>query len=123
MSARSASTSDREWNDVQRAELSDMVGGWFVGDFSPTVLASKDAEVAIKHYAAGAYEELHHHKIATEITVIVSGRVEMMGQPFEAGAIVTLAPNEATDFRVIEDTVTVVVKLPSVTGDKYLGRA
>lgn len=107
---------------MHRAKLDDMVKGWFVGDFSPTVLASKDVEIAIKHYVAGDYEELHHHKIATEITAIVSGRVIMMGEEFGAGAIVTLAPNEASDFQVLEDTVTVVVKLPSVMGDKYAGQ-
>jgi hypothetical protein len=36
--------------------LADMKGGWFVGDFSPTVLRTPDFEVAVKEYAAGARE-------------------------------------------------------------------
>lgn len=97
-----------------------MVGGWFVGHFSPTVLQSDDFEVAIKRYPTGAYEAQHLHKIATEITVIVTGKVQMSGTIYEADDIICIAPGEATDFRALEDTITVVVKAPSIAGDKYL---
>ena len=78
-------------------------------------------EVAVKHYAAGDREDVHHHKVATEITLIVSGEVEMMGQRWSAGDIVVVEPGEATDFLAVTDAVNVVVKLPSVAGDKYAG--
>ena len=95
--------------------------GWFVGDFAPAVLRSTACEVAVKHYAAGDREDVHHHKVATEITLIVSGEVEMMGQRWSAGDIVVVEPGEATDFLAVTDAVNVVVKLPSVAGDKYAG--
>jgi hypothetical protein len=98
-----------------------MVKGWFVGDFAPAVLRSTACEVAVKHYAAGDREDVHHHKVATEITLIVSGEVEMMGQRWSAGDIVVVEPGEATDFLAVTDAVNVVVKLPSVAGDKYAG--
>lgn len=101
-------------------KLDDMIKGWFVGDFDQTACRTKDFEVAVKDYPAGAFEAAHHHKIATEITVIVSGRVRMMGQLFGKGDIITLAPGEVTSFEALEDTVTVVVKFPSVPSDKYL---
>ena len=56
-----------------------MVKGWFVGRFTPTVLSTNDVEVAVKHYKKGDYESAHYHKIATEVTVIISGRVKMNG--------------------------------------------
>ena len=101
--------------------LEDMVKGWFVGDFEPTALRSRDCEVAVKYYKAGDREDTHHHRIATEITVIVSGEVCMMGKRWQAGDIVLVEPNEPTDFEAITDAVNVVVKLPSVIGDKYVG--
>jgi hypothetical protein len=82
---------------------------------------SKDVEVAIKHYKAGDREDTHHHRVAVEITAIVSGEVMMMGRRWGPGDIVTVEPGEATDFRAITDAVNVVVKLPSVMGDKYAG--
>jgi hypothetical protein len=35
------------------------------------------------------------------------------------GDIIKLSPGEASAFSAITDVTTVVVKLPSVTGDKY----
>ncbi len=106
---------------MKHARLENMVKGWFVGDFEPTLLRSKDVEVAVKHYKAGDREDTHHHRIATEITVIVSGEVTMMGKRWSAGDIVQVEPGEATDFEALTDAVNVVVKLPSVMGDKYAG--
>ena len=98
-----------------------MVKGWFVGNFTPTALGTNACEVAVKTYAAGVHEERHYHKIAQEITLIQSGRVRMNGTEFHTGDIVLIAPMESTDFLAMEDTVTVVVKIPGVLDDKYLG--
>ena len=101
--------------------LSAMVGGWFVGNFEPAVINSLDFEASVKHYQKGDTEQLHHHKIATEITVISSGVVRMCGQIWNSGTIVVIEPGEATDFECLEDATTFVIKFPSVIGDKYLG--
>ena len=102
------------------AELSEMTGGWFVGAFTPVVLQTGVCEVACKRYQAGAVEPRHVHRIATEVTLIVSGRAVMNGAVLTAGQIIRLAPGEPADFAALEDTVTVVVKTPSVAGDKYV---
>ena len=99
--------------------LQDMVGGWIVGNFEPTCLKTSACEVACKHYDAGAAEAAHVHHIATELTLIAAGRVTMNGRTYGAGDIIVLEPGEATDFRALEKTTTVVVKMPSVLGDKY----
>lgn len=100
--------------------LNEMFKGWFVGDFDPTIIKSKDFEVAVKRYEKGDYEERHVHKISTELTVIVEGKVKMNGVVYEKDDIITINPNESTDFECLENTVTVVVKTPSVRDDKYL---
>lgn len=102
--------------------LEDMTRGWFVGNFTPTLLTSEQLEVAVQHFAAGTEEAEHHHRLATEITVIVSGRAVMCGRELIAGDIMVLPPGTATSFRAIEDTVTTVVKSPCALGDKYPGR-
>jgi hypothetical protein len=105
---------------MQFASLSEMVKGWFVGDFVPTVFQTGAAEVAIKHYRAGDTEAWHVHRVGTEITAVVSGAVHMADRTFGAGAIIRLDPGEGTDFLAVEDSITVVVKLPSIRGDKFL---
>lgn len=103
------------------AKLDDMIKGWFVGSFEPTLLNTNDVEVAVKKYKKGDSEDKHYHKIATEITVIVSGRVKMNGVVYVQGDIIVIEPNEATNFEALEDTVNTVVKFPGASNDKYLG--
>ena len=83
---------------MKKYQLNQMTKGWFVGDFVPTIIPTQDVEIAIKHYKKGDFEERHHHKIATELTAIISGAVRMNGQEFIAGDIVLIEPGESTDF-------------------------
>ena len=101
------------------AKLDDMVKGWFVGNFDPSLYKTDNVEVAVKRYSAGSVEPWHYHKVATEITVIISGRVKMRGEEFCGGDIILIEPDTETDFEVLEDTVTTVVKLPGASNDKY----
>jgi quercetin dioxygenase-like cupin family protein len=100
-------------------QLDKMTKGWFVGDFSPAAVQTAAAEVAVQHYKAGEREEAHLHKVAVEVTLVLDGTIEMCGRRLRYGDIIKLAPGEATDFVAITDATTVVVKLPSVKGDKY----
>lgn len=102
------------------AHIDDMTRGWFVGNFFPSLFLTNDVEVAVKHYKKGDYEEAHYHKIATELTVVISGTVCMNGQKYHSGDIVVMEPGEVTDFEALTDAVNVVVKLPGVNNDKYL---
>lgn len=100
--------------------LKDMIGGWFVGNFEPCVMKTEDFEVAVKEYRAGDKEQEHLHKVAVELTVIVRGKVKMNSVEYAEGDIIQIDPGNSTDFEAIEDSITVVVKQPSVKGDKYL---
>jgi hypothetical protein len=102
-------------------QLDRMTKGWFVGDFQPTILQTPSVEVGIKHYRAGDAEDAHHHKVAVELTAVVSGRVRMFDREFGPGDIIRIDPGETTAFAALTDAVTVVVKQPSVAGDKYPG--
>ena len=102
-------------------QLSDMKGGWFAGNFEPTLVRTGDFEVAVKSYKKGDYEKKHYHKIATEYTVITFGEVEMNKIKYSAGQIIRIDPGEATDFLVVSNiAITTVLKVPSVANDKYL---
>ena len=104
---------------MTRSKLADMTKGWFVGDFDPTALRTQAAEVAVKTYAAGDKEGWHYHKVATEVTLILSGEVRMNGAAYGAGDVIRIEPGEGTDFEAVTDATTVVAKVPSVAGDKY----
>ena len=105
---------------IKLFKLQNMNKGWFIGNFQPSVLTTKEFEVGVKYYNKGDKELSHFHKIATEITVVISGKVIMCEKEFQKGDIILLEPETATSFEAIEDTITVVVKLPSILDDKYL---
>lgn len=100
-------------------KLDDMVKGWFIGDFEPSLFNTSDVEVGVKYYKEGDYEPSHFHKIATEFTLVLDGKVEMNGKVYESGQIVKIIPYESTDFRALTNVKTVVVKIPGATNDKY----
>ena len=104
-----------------KLKLNDMVNGWFVGNFNPSLIKTEDVEVAIKKYQAKECEDRHYHKIATEVTVVLDGEVEMNGVKCTAGDIVVMEPFKSTDFIAISDATIVVVKHPGATNDKYIG--
>ena len=105
---------------MRTCQLSDMLFGWFVGNFEPTSFRTSACEVAVKSYLKNDYEMSHYHKIATEITVVVKGRIRMFDKVYEEGAIIVAEPGDVTDFTALEDTVNVVVKVPGVNNDKYV---
>lgn len=105
---------------MRQYRLEDFTRGWLVGDFEPNIIRTKEFEVMVRYYKAGDTEAKHVHKIADEITVIVSGKFKMNGEEVGPGDIVHLFPGDPTDFACLEDGATTVIKRPSVMGDKYL---
>jgi len=106
---------------MKKYRLENFKGGWFIGDFEPTIVKTKRFEVSVKHYKKGDTEKKHVHKLAEEFTVVISGKCQLNGQILESGDIAVLKKGEkmTEDFKALEDTVTTVVKIPSVIGDKY----
>lgn len=105
---------------MKTARLDDMVRGWFVGAFEPTVLSTDAVEVGVKRYPAGSRDAAHIHKVATEVTLILEGTAVLNGRRLEAGDIVVIEPGEAASFETLTPVTTVVVKCPGALDDKYL---
>jgi hypothetical protein len=95
-------------------------GGWFIGNFEPTIVPSNDVEICIKRYNAGDRDQRHLHKVADEITMIIEGTVEMNNKKFTKNDIIWIEKGEASEFVALTDVVLCAVKLPCVKGDKYI---
>lgn len=98
----------------------DMIGGWFVGDFEPTAYKTKEFEVSYKTHLAGEIWDNHYHKIATEINYLIRGKMNLSGTTLEEGDIFILNPGEIAIPEFITDCELIVVKTPSIKGDKYI---
>jgi quercetin dioxygenase-like cupin family protein len=99
--------------------INDYIKGWIVGNFTPSIIQNENIEIAIKKYKSGDIEPKHYHKIATEYTIVLSGKVKMIDMVFGQDEIVEIKPNVANQFECLEDCVLLVIKTPSVIGDKY----
>lgn len=95
-------------------KLENFTNGWFIGNFDPALLKSTDMEIAVQHTPKGTLVEHHFQKTATEYNVIISGTMRVENNILSAGDIFVYLPNEVCNVEVLEDTVTVVVKTPSV---------
>jgi mannose-6-phosphate isomerase-like protein (cupin superfamily) len=100
-------------------KLDSFVNGWFIGAFNPSLFSTESFEVAVKRYNAGDSEASHYHLIATEYTVIVEGEALFNDKLLVKDEIAVIYPGEHVRFEAVTDVVTVVVKVPSVSNDKY----
>lgn len=105
---------------MEKYNLSSFKGGWFLGSFEPTLYDTFYFEVGIKEYKAGTVELAHFHKVATEWTVITSGKAKINDIELNEGDILQINPNEVAKFEAITDVKTTVVKIPSIKNDKFL---
>src|SRR3989338_3445097 len=101
-------------------KLKDYTRGRIIGDITPVILQTKAFEFCAKDYKAGDSEAAHVHKVATEISVIVTGSFKMNDTLLKKGDVLVMEPNDVGQFSCLEDGSIAVVKVPSVKGDKYL---
>jgi mannose-6-phosphate isomerase-like protein (cupin superfamily) len=105
---------------MKKYVLNEMVGGWFIGNFEPSVYNSKDFEVCLKRYKKGDKEAAHFQHTATEYTLVVSGRIRLGERHFGENEIIEIPPLEIADFESLTDSIVVAIKTPSNPSDKKL---
>jgi quercetin dioxygenase-like cupin family protein len=101
------------------AKLADMKGGWFIGNFDPAAYKTDQFEVCFKLHPKGEKWPKHYHKEAVEINYLIRGSMTIQGELLEAGDIFIIDKHEVSDPEFHEDCEVIVVKTPSVPGDKY----
>lgn len=100
--------------------LNSFTGGWVVGDFNPSLFKSDCMEVGVKKFLLGDRELSHKQLIATEITIIISGKVRIGKEIFVEGDVVVIPPGEYADFEALSDGSLTCIKFPSIPSDKVL---
>ena len=103
-------------------------GGYFIGQFmskySRDELVTDKVEIAWKKLDSSFKEAPHYHKIGIDINIIISGHVtaKIEGKSYDLyprDFLVIYPPTILEDYIVHEDTELIVIKAPSVEGDKY----
>ena len=101
-------------------ELDSMKDGWFVGNFTPTCYDTKEFEVCYKLHLKGEKWDHHYHKEGTEINLLVEGKMLINNKEINPGQVFILEPYEIARPTFLEECKIVIIKTPSVPGDKYI---
>ena len=98
------------------------LGGWFVGCFEPNLIKREDIEVGIKKIPSNTNPDYHYHKIKTEYTILLEGKIVCVKDNIEveAGSIIKLLPYEKNDQFFPIESLILVINTPSIQGDKYI---
>jgi len=105
---------------MKLSNLSEFTNGWFLGNFNPSLFRSEEFEVCVKNFKQGEVELAHFQRIATEITVVLSGSVRMGQHILQVDDILTIYKDEVCDFEALTDCKVLGVKFPSLPNDKVL---
>jgi mannose-6-phosphate isomerase-like protein (cupin superfamily) len=96
-------------------------GGWFVGNFEPSLLKTKKFEVGYKVHTKEEGVESHVHHKVTEYNLMISGEMELCGVTLKKGDLFVVYPGECVNVEILTDVVEVIcVKTPSIPTDKEL---
>jgi hypothetical protein len=101
-------------------KIENFKGGWLLGNFEPTLFKNSQFEVGCKFNKKDEYCQPHYHKECTEINLLVYGTLKIQNKILNTGDVFVIYPFEVTDPEFITDCAILVVKIPSIPGDKYL---
>ena len=102
------------------SNISEMTRGWFIGNFEPSILKTKDFEVGVMSHKKGEYWAPHIHKEAIEYNLLLDGLMNVNDVIIEPGTIFIFDKGEIARPIFLEDCRVLVVKSPSIPGDKYV---
>tara|TARA_R110002020_G_scaffold182598_1_gene378230 strand:+ start:10472 stop:10798 length:327 start_codon:yes stop_codon:yes gene_type:complete len=100
-------------------KIEDMIGGWFVGDFEPSIFKTSQFEAGYKLHKKGESWPVHYHKEADEITFLLKGEMNIQGKTLKSGDVFLLSRYEVADPVFVTNCEVFVIKTPSVIGDKF----
>ena len=104
---------------MKLSNIKNMTRGWFIGDFEPSILRTKDFEVGVLIHKKGEVWPKHYHALSTEYNLLLEGSMTIQNTLINSGDIFILDPMEIADPIFHEDCRVLCIKVPSVPGDKH----
>ena len=70
---------------MRLSNINEYKGGWFVGDFNPSIFKNPFFEVAHHKHAKGCETFPHYHAVTNELNYIVRGELMVSGKLLSQG--------------------------------------
>ena len=104
---------------MKKSNINNFKGGWFVGDFDPSIFKNPFFEVAHHKHEKCCETFPHYHKVTQELNYIIKGELMVSGKHLKTGDMWIYEANEISDVEFLEDSELVIVRWPSIPSDKY----
>lgn len=105
---------------MQIYKIDEMKDGWFVGNFKPTSFTSELFEVCYKKHLKGEFWDTHYHEKVHEINLLIKGKMLINDVEINEGDIFVIEPFYVSAPTFLEDCELVIIKTPSIIGDKKI---
>ena len=104
---------------MKQSNINNFKGGWFVGNFDPSIFKNPFFEVAHHKHEKGCETFPQYHKVTQELNYIIKGELMVSGKHLKTGDMWIYEANEISDVEFLEDSELMIVRWPSIPSDKY----
>jgi hypothetical protein len=104
---------------MKQSNINNFRGGWFVGDFEPSIFKNPFFEVAHHSHKKNDATFPHYHQVTNELNYIVRGEMMVDKKHLKAGDMWIYEPWDISDVEFLEDTDLMIIRWPSIPSDKY----
>ncbi len=104
---------------MKQSNINNFRGGWFVGDFEPSIFKNPFFEVAHHSHKKNDATFPHYHQVTNELNYIVRGEMMVDKKHLKAGDMWIYEPWDISDVEFLEDTDLMIIRWPSIPTDKY----
>jgi CTP:phosphocholine cytidylyltransferase-like protein len=107
-----------KFGSMKTSHLNDMIRGWLIGDFEPSIYRTKDFEIGYLSHPKGQVWAPHVHNKADEINVLIKGKMRINNEDIEEKEIFIVKKGMLTSSIFLEDCEILCIKIPSLPHDK-----
>ena len=108
-----------KFGTIKSSHFKNMTRGWLIGDFTPSILRTKDFEIGYLHHSKGEQWPAHIHKEADEINILIRGKMIINNENFEEKDIFIIKKGMLTKAQFLENCEILCIKVPSIPTDKF----
>ncbi len=103
---------------MTKKNINDFLNGCIIGNYSNVLLNTKDFEISIQKYNKGMCDPSYYHKETLTYTVVLEGVIKFHKSIYYKDDIIEIVEWETVSFECLEDATLLIIKIPSIIGDK-----
>ena len=105
---------------MKQYNLSNMLRGWFIGNFEPSILKTSFIEVGVVSHKKDEEWPAHFHSSSIEINLVLDGSLTINNKLFEKNDFFILERNEVSKPKFLENCRILVIRVPDIQNDKVI---